>query len=62
MLNRSPAITKDTLRDALTEMLGETETSEPVRRGTLQEQLKREDLRHKQELRKIIESAKKADS
>ena len=65
IVKRSPAISEDKLRklrDALSDLLDEAEPTEPVRRGTLQEQLKREDLRHKQELRKIIESAKKGDS
>ena len=62
IVKRSPVLSEDKLRqlrDALTELLGEAEQTKPERIGSLQEQLKREELRHKQELRKIIESAHK---
>lgn len=63
IVKRSPLISADKLaklRETINQILDDLPAQEePERVGSLHEQLKREELRHKQELRKIIESAKK---
>ena len=48
------------LRDAINQILGDQpEAVEPVRTGSLHEQLKREEQRHKLALKQIVENANK---
>lgn len=46
------------LRDQLNMILGEYQVEEPVSRGSLHDQLKAEDQRHRAELRRIVREAK----
>lgn len=58
---RSPALSVDhvrQLRDQLNMILGEYQVEEPVSSGSLHDQLKAEDQRHRAELRRIVREAK----